>query len=567
MFFGIKAFGNSLDSVKILFDVKVPMRDGVELSAWVYIPNYIKEPQPAVLRITPYLIDRQHDLGMDFAKNGFVHVVVDCRGRGNSDGKFKPFGDQGKDGVDIINWISKQDWCDGNVGMIGGSIEGAYLWQTIKEFPTALKTAVPIASVGPGIDFPICKNILDHYFIAWYASTMGKIRNKKLSEYWGHRIKAMHKKGRSILEEIEGSMVADSLLFEVLNQKEFNDYWKKLYPSKLDYENIDIPILTITGYYDADQLGALFYYDHHIKYAKNKNHYLVIGPWNHKGTVKPKEHEIKEYKFRDPNIDMMALYIEWFNHTLKGLPFKSEIFSDKVYSYVMGEGKWINRNVLHDEKKDTLTYYLGSNHNKPGIYHAGFLKNTPGNEMDYSEINYNPIDTTDINVPLFPEKYAFTNVDADSNLLVFNSEKLISDVIVDGQITADLTISIDAPDADLRCIFYEIRPDGQEFFLTEDFMRVRYRNSLEKATLNKNGELFTYTFKAYYYVCRKLQKGSRIRLVFGPLNSQGVDKNYNAGGNTLTENNQDAKVTKIRLFHNRKHQSTIQIPINNHLKR
>src|SRR5207249_1364230 len=104
--------------------VKVPLRDGVKLNATIYRPAGVSRAIPAIVTITPYTADTYHDRAMYFARHGYVFLSIDCRGRGNSEGQFKPFVNEGKDGFDIVEWVAKQKWCNGNVGMWGGSYAG-----------------------------------------------------------------------------------------------------------------------------------------------------------------------------------------------------------------------------------------------------------------------------------------------------------------------------------------------------------------------------------------------------------------------------------------------------------
>jgi len=106
----------------------LPVRDGVQLSADIYVPKSA-EKLPAILSITPYgkAVYRAHPR-MDaawFAKRGYVFVGVDSRGRNDSEGTWDPFGAQHKtDGYDLVEWIARQPWSNGKVGMIGMSYQG-----------------------------------------------------------------------------------------------------------------------------------------------------------------------------------------------------------------------------------------------------------------------------------------------------------------------------------------------------------------------------------------------------------------------------------------------------------
>ena len=85
--------------IDLIWAVKIPMRDGVKLNGTVYKPKPQAEPLPVVFTFTPYISDTYHERAMYFARNGYVYVLVDVRGRGNSKGKFEPFVNEGRDEI------------------------------------------------------------------------------------------------------------------------------------------------------------------------------------------------------------------------------------------------------------------------------------------------------------------------------------------------------------------------------------------------------------------------------------------------------------------------------------
>src|SRR4051794_28862755 len=101
--------------VQLTWDRKIPMRDGVKLSATIYRDPRQPKPLPVILTMTPYIAEQAAKQGLYFAQNGYVFVSVDLRGRGNSEGVFVPGRVEAKDGYDTIEWLAKQPWCDGQV--------------------------------------------------------------------------------------------------------------------------------------------------------------------------------------------------------------------------------------------------------------------------------------------------------------------------------------------------------------------------------------------------------------------------------------------------------------------
>jgi len=173
-------------SINFSWGVKIPLRDGVLLNATLYKPTE-DQPVPAIFTLTPYIADSYHERAYYFAQNGYVFLLVDCRGRGNSQGIFEPNLNEGPDGFDIVDWLANQPWCDGQVTMWGGSYSGFDQWATLKEFPSQLKTIVPVASAQMGVDFPFFSNIFYSYGIRWLALVSGLTANTNIfneEKYW-----------------------------------------------------------------------------------------------------------------------------------------------------------------------------------------------------------------------------------------------------------------------------------------------------------------------------------------------------------------------------------------------
>src|SRR5215208_1450912 len=100
-----------------------PMRDGVKLSTSIYLPEG-KGPFPVVLIRTPYGKASQAIGYAAWTGRGFTLVTQDCRGKGKSEGEYRPFWDDANDGYDTVEWVAKQSWSNGKVGMYGASAMG-----------------------------------------------------------------------------------------------------------------------------------------------------------------------------------------------------------------------------------------------------------------------------------------------------------------------------------------------------------------------------------------------------------------------------------------------------------
>src|SRR5262249_4877900 len=129
--------------------VFIPMRDGVKLSAMVFRDVNTTQKQPAIISQSPYPSGTEATRGNIFGSYGYVYVYADCRGRRESEGEFFPYENDARDYYDIIDWVSKQPWCNGKVATSGGSYLGFTQWQAIRrEYRhPALKAINPMVAV------------------------------------------------------------------------------------------------------------------------------------------------------------------------------------------------------------------------------------------------------------------------------------------------------------------------------------------------------------------------------------------------------------------------------------
>ena len=131
----------------------VAMRDGTRLATDVYLPSG-PGPFPTLLARMPY--DKAGDecfmpaVARWFTRRGYAVVVQDVRGKCRSDGDLAPFRFEVADGSDTLDWVVRQSWCDGAVGMIGDSYYGYTQWAAAASGHPALKAITPRVT-GPDI--------------------------------------------------------------------------------------------------------------------------------------------------------------------------------------------------------------------------------------------------------------------------------------------------------------------------------------------------------------------------------------------------------------------------------
>lgn len=560
--------------VDLIWGVRIPMRDGVKMNATVYKPHGQTEKLPVVFTFTPYISDSYHARAWYFAQHGYVFALVDVRGRGNSEGSFEPFANEGRDGHDVVEWLAQQTWSNGAVTMWGGSYAGFDQWSTMKELPPHLKTIVPVASAYAAADFPFFKNVGYPYEMQWLTYTSGVTGQGNLfgeSAFWIQKFRERYLANAPFrdLDKIVGN--TSTVWRKWMEHPAPDAYWSAMAPTHAQYARINVPILSITGMYDGDQTGALTYYREHMQYgsaeAKAK-HFLIIGPWDHAGTRTPKA-EVGGLTFGAPSVlDMNKLHKEWWDWTLKS-GAKPEFLKKRVAYYVTGKDEWKYADSLEAISSATDTLYLTSNGHADSVFESGRL--TPHTHQPVASAppdkwTYDPLDTRpgaelekeDIEKYITDQRYA---LNLFGNGVVYHSAPFEQDTEISGTLKLTVWLAMDVPDTDINVNVYEILRDGGSIALTSDLIRARYRDSLTEAKLVKAGEINKYEFNTFQWMSRLVKKGSRLRLVINCPNSIYVQKNYNSGGVVADESGKDARTAHITLYHNDKRPSALVLPV------
>src|SRR5689334_13103719 len=375
----------------IRWGVKIPMRDKVELNATLYFP---KTPDgsmpktPVVFTLTPYISDSYHPRAAYFASHGYIFALVDVRGRGNSAGDFEPFAQEPHDGHDVVEWLAQQPFCDGKVAMWGGSYAGFDQWATAKEMPPHLSTIVPAAAAHPPLDYPSLDNIGELYDMQWFTFTSGKAGQVNLfgdSKFWRTKFLDFYKKHLAF-KTLDSFIGNPSVSFQrILKHPTADAYYDAMVPTVDQFKKLSLPILTITGQYDGDELGAMTFYRDHIANASPEvcaKHFLIIGPWDHAGTRTPTD-EVAGVKFgKDAVLDLNDLHRQWYDWTMKN-GAKPTFLKNQVAYYLIasgnsganGEWKYTDNyaNLIANPKN---FYFDSKNGDANGVYRSGSLTET-----------------------------------------------------------------------------------------------------------------------------------------------------------------------------------------------
>ena len=556
-------------AVRMQWGLQIPTPEGVQLSATLYLPAGRRLPRPAIFVLTPYVAQVHHEQGVFFARHGYSFLTVDVRGRGNSQGVFHPLNDA-DDGGAVIEWLAQQPFCNGRVAMWGGSYSGYSQWATASRRPPNLATIVPVASPYRGVDSPIRNNICTPYMMRWLTYLSGRTAQDRVFsdlDFWTEQFKHWFCAGKPF-RELDTFLGNPSPLFqEWMEHPERDAYWDGYNPTPEQYRAVDVPILTITGMYDADQLGALAHYREHMKQgsvAARERHFLIIGPWDHSGTRTPKLEFAGLKVGVESLVDLPKLHVQWYDWVMQDGP-RPAFLKNSVAYYVMGADRWRYASSLEHVTARHLSLHLHSTINPTSIADSGFLAEAPSTGGGPDSYIYDPRDVSlvELECTVPPEDRADHRMvqAAAGKQLVYQTAPFEQATEISGFFKAILWLSIDQPDTDFKVSIYEVDEGGGALSLTADWMKARYRRSARRQELIDSTEPRRYDFENFMFVSRLVKAGCSLRLVIAPINSIHMQKNYNSGKPAMEESLADARVVTVRLFHDQSCASVLYAPV------
>ncbi len=286
--------------VKVIENIWITLKDGTRLSSRIGFPQ-TNEKLPAILEYISYRKNdgtRTRDEPMHgyFASNGYVVVRVDMRGSGESDGLLKDeYLKQGQDdALELIEWIVKQEWCNGKVGMMGKSWGGFNSLQVAARRPKNLKAIIVVGFTDDGYNEDIHYKggylLNDNFWwgnimLAYQAHFVDPKIDSNGREKWLHRLE---------------NMPLWPALWMEHNLKD--EYWKHGSVSE-NYEDIQAPVFALDGWADS-YTNPVFTLMQGLKVPRK----AIIGPWAH---VYPHD------GFRAPAMGFLQEALKWWDKWLK----------------------------------------------------------------------------------------------------------------------------------------------------------------------------------------------------------------------------------------------------------
>ncbi|WP_444996318.1 CocE/NonD family hydrolase [Aliikangiella sp. IMCC44359] len=534
-------------------DAIITTPEGIKLSAMVVRSKKQSQPQAAILTATIYS-DESANLqrAIEAAAYGYVGVVSDSRGKRLSPNMITPYENEAKDVHAVIDWISQQPWNNKQVAMYGGSYLGYTQWAATKKLHPALKTIVPAVSALPFQGLPMENGIYLNANYAWnFLVTNNKYNDSSAysRKNWYQVNKQWFESGRPYREfdQLEGKK--NPWFQKWLKHPDVDQYWQSMVPFEKDYQNINIPILSLTGYYDDGQISALYYLNQHYQYNKKANHYLIIGPYDHFGAQVLPEERLRGYQLDTvAHINMTQITFDWFDHVLKDKP-KPLILKNKINYQLMGDNTWRHASSLAKLNEQGKKYYLSIQNNlsiKPSFFHPENktiytlnLKQSSQSNSLKQIVDFKNRENHH-NAGYYPHPIIQEKIDLSSGF-AFVTPAFTQDMIISGQVKGELKVKINKKDFDLGLTVYELMPDGKYFHLTYYLGRASYAKDLTKRQLLTPGETETIPFiNRMRMTAKKIKKGSRILVVANVNFNLFSQVNYGTGKDVSDESIADA---------------------------
>ena len=536
------------------WDVLIGTPDGANISAVIVRPKDDSKPLPTLLEFTIYVDSRT--FARECAAHGYVGIVAFTRGERRSRGPVTPFKFDGSDARVVINWIAKQPWSDGRVGMYGGTYSAFAEWAAVaRHLPPALKAIATHSATAPGVDFPMTGNIVRNAGYRW-SGCVGNLPDfdeKTCADdaRWRAIDEAWYTSGKPY-RELESALGTRNRIFhDWLDHPSYDRFWQKLIPFKEQFRHIRIPVLATTGYYAGGEVGTLHYFTEHYSADPHANHTLLIGPYDDGAMQHGVSPNLQGYApDQAALVDLRELRYQWFDSIFKGTE-KPSLLQDRVNFQVMGSNEWQHAPSLEAMHKGVLKLYMDAaaataGSNAADAHKLGLRKSS---DSTFVRHTVNLADRSDSNLPP-PNGIVSRNLQI-RNAVVYVSDPLKNAQLVSGLFSGKLDFTINKMDVDLSVALYELLPGGDyvELFDPAYEFRASYARDRVNRQLLKAGERQQITFRSDRLTSRKLEAGSRIVMVLSVNKRPDRQVNYGTGGAVNEESVDDGRVpVKIRWY-------------------
>jgi uncharacterized protein len=549
--------------VRLLHDQRVPTRDGITLSADVYLPRG-GGALPAIVQWTPYESTRERFIawGVWFARRGYAAVVVDVRGRYESDGEFYAWTKDGVDAHDTLTWVAAQQWSNGRVGTWGRSYGGLVQWQ--------------LAHLGhPNLQCIAPQVIHDDYFWDGYftggafqlALTLGA------AALWSSALSLIT--GPSARDIVLNDRVFRHLPLVDLDEYVIGrrvDYWRDWWEHQTNDEwwhrfhhrpeRVEVPIFQQGGWFDP-------YSGSHLRtFARIGNRVpnrVLIGPWSHEEEVETFRGDVD---FGPQSVTVirdheLAFYDRFLRDGAGGGDWDAR---PPLELFVMGANEWRGEDEWPLARTEFTPWFLrrggGLSVEEPRVDEPGdrYAFDPADPVPAIGGVNSVLTMTQGAETPILPGPRDQRVLEARADVLSYTSEVLERDLEVVGPVEMVLYAVSSARDTDWIVRLSDVYPDGRAIFMTEGIIRARYRGGVDGDTVEllEPGEAAEYRIRCYP-TANVFRRGHRVRLDVTSSSFPRFSRNLNTGEDVGTGTR--IEVAHQTVLHTDRYPSQVVLPV------
>lgn len=556
--------------ISVRWGIRVPLRDGTSLAADLYLPTSLSAVEdcpsqaaqawPTILVRTPYGRSTQTmiEQGRYFARHGYAVLQVDVRGRGDSDGSFVPYRNEGADGYDTIEWAAEQTWCNGTVGTLGGSYLARIQWLTALHQPPHLKAMVTLVSPSdPFVEWPL--GIPDPMHLSWLFMVSDRTMQNVDVVDW-ERVYT-HLPLVTMDEETGRQIPAWR---EELRHRQLDEWWKQLsYQTR--FNEIDLPVLHISGWYDDEQIGTPLNFIGMTNAGKSefarRSQRLIMGPWPHRVNQSTKLGPL-DFGLQSL-IDLQGEQLKFFDYWLKqqdnGLNEEAP-----VSLFIMGINQWRQEHEWPLARTLYTKFYLHSHGQANSLFGNGFLlpkepeeSENPSDTYFYNPENPVPFITEPTSAQIGgPDDYA--PIHRRDDVLVYTTETFQEPLEITGPVQMELYAATSAPDTDFMVQLHDVWPSGYAQRLCDGMVRIRFRKGMDQPQLVEPGLIERYVIHLWN-TSQVILPGHRLRVHVTSSAFPKYDRNPNTGDELGQTNRLSA--ARQTIFHSPEHPSALILPV------
>ncbi|HEX5192600.1 MAG TPA: CocE/NonD family hydrolase [Solirubrobacteraceae bacterium] len=468
--------------IEVVDPLWITLSDGARLCARMWRPRTAEsEPVPAILEYLPYRKDDVHaredsTIHPYYAAAGYAAIRVDMRGSGDSDGVLTDeySAQEHADTLEVIDWISRQPWCTGNVGMTGISWSGFNSLQIAALRPPALKAIITACSTDDRYDNDVhyLGGVpLACYLLPWASALMSfnvrapdpAIVGERWRELW--------------MTRLQGSVDLAELW---LSHQARDDYWRHGSICE-DYAALECAVLAVGGWADA-YVDAILRMLERLQCPRRG----LIGPWGH---------QWPQYGHPGPQIGFLQEAVRWWDHWLKGAdngamdgPMLRAWMPDAVRpapDYVDRPGRWIAEPALPAQSTTPLRLALSGDGR---LAAAGDARPADATPLAHCSGQTVGLDAGAWCAYALPGDMPLDQRRDDAQSLSLDSDPLQRAIEIFGNVTVSLRVSADRPSAFVVARLCDVWPDGASTLIARGVLNLCHREGRDRPLALTPGE-------------------------------------------------------------------------------